>query len=85
MADGLVIKKVKVKLSLSLIKHHVMKTYWGGGIVPHMLDLGTSRSVVSFTHPATSYLKSQNSMDLNQVNICPAYQLYLTVTKSIKM
>jgi len=31
-----------VKLSLSLTKHHALKTYWGsGGIVPRILDLGT--------------------------------------------
>jgi hypothetical protein len=34
--------KVKVKLSLCLTKHHVMKAYWGsGGIAPRILDLGT--------------------------------------------
>jgi hypothetical protein len=34
--------KVKVKLSLRLTKHHAMKTYRrNGGIVPHILDLGT--------------------------------------------
>jgi hypothetical protein len=32
----------KVRLSLCLTKHHVMKTYWGnGGIAPRILDLGT--------------------------------------------
>jgi hypothetical protein len=36
------VKKVKVKLSLRLIKHHAMKTYWGsGGIAPRILDLST--------------------------------------------
>jgi hypothetical protein len=41
----------KVKLSLCWTKHHAMKTYWwSGGIVPHILDLGTRwRWVVSFT------------------------------------
>jgi hypothetical protein len=35
--------KVKVKLSLCLTKHHAMKAYWGsGGIVPRILDLGTT-------------------------------------------
>jgi hypothetical protein len=30
--------KVKVKLSLSLTKHHAMKMYWWiGGIEPHIL------------------------------------------------
>jgi len=34
--------KVKVKLSLSLIKYHAMNTYWGsGGIAPRILDFGT--------------------------------------------
>jgi hypothetical protein len=34
--------KGKVKLSLCLNKHHVMKTYWGsGGIPPRILDVGT--------------------------------------------
>jgi len=34
--------KVKVKLSLCLTKHHIMKAYWGsGGIAPHILDLST--------------------------------------------
>jgi hypothetical protein len=44
--------KVKVKLSLSLTKSHIMKIFllnlahhediWGsGGIVPHILSLGT--------------------------------------------
>jgi hypothetical protein len=34
--------KVKVKLSLCLIKYHAMKTNWGsGGIAPRILDLGT--------------------------------------------
>jgi len=32
---------VKVKLSLCLTKHHAMKTYWGGGIAPRILDLGS--------------------------------------------
>jgi hypothetical protein len=37
-------RKVKVKLSLCLTKHHAMKTYWGsGGIVPCILNLGTRR------------------------------------------
>jgi hypothetical protein len=40
----------KVKLSLCLTKHHTMKAYWGGGIAPRILDLGTRRMhVVSFT------------------------------------
>jgi hypothetical protein len=35
-------KKVKVKLSLCLIKHHALKTYWGsGGTAPRILDFGT--------------------------------------------
>jgi hypothetical protein len=33
--------KEKVKLSLYLTKHHAMKAYWGGGIAPRILDLGT--------------------------------------------
>jgi hypothetical protein len=34
--------KEKVKFSLCLTKHHVMKTYRGsGGIAPSILDLGT--------------------------------------------
>jgi hypothetical protein len=43
--------RVKVKLSLCLIKHHGMKTYCGSGcIAPRILDLGTRwRRVVSFT------------------------------------
>jgi hypothetical protein len=40
--EDLGIGKVKVKLSLCLTKHHVMKTYWGsGGIAPRILDLCT--------------------------------------------
>jgi hypothetical protein len=35
-------KKVNVKLSLCLTKHHAMKTFCGnGGIAPRILDLGT--------------------------------------------
>jgi hypothetical protein len=42
--------KLKVKLSLYLTKHQATKTYWSGGIVPRILDLGTRRRrVVSFT------------------------------------
>jgi hypothetical protein len=29
--------KVKVKLSLCLIKHHSIKTYWSGGIAPRII------------------------------------------------
>jgi hypothetical protein len=38
-------------MSLCLIEHHAIKTYWGcGGIAPRILDLGTRwRWVVSFT------------------------------------
>jgi hypothetical protein len=37
-------KKVKVKLSLCLTKHHAMKAYWGsGGVAPRILDFGTRR------------------------------------------
>jgi len=45
-------RKVKVKLSLCLTKHHAMKTYWGSwGIVPRILNLCTIlRWVVSFMH-----------------------------------
>jgi hypothetical protein len=33
---------VKVKLSLSLTKHHAMNTYWGSGdVTPFILNLGT--------------------------------------------
>jgi hypothetical protein len=32
--------KVEVKLSLCLTKYHAM-TYWGGGITPSILSLGT--------------------------------------------
>jgi hypothetical protein len=44
-------KIIKVKLSLSLTKHHAMKTRRGsGGIAPRILDLGIRwRWVVSFT------------------------------------
>jgi hypothetical protein len=35
--------RVKVDLSLCLMKHHAMKIYRGsGGIAPRILDLGTS-------------------------------------------
>jgi hypothetical protein len=35
-------RKVNVKLSLCLIKHHDMKMYWrSGGIAARILDLGT--------------------------------------------
>jgi len=41
---------LKVKLSLCLTKHHAMKMYWDGGIVPLIFDLGTTRRwVFSFT------------------------------------
>jgi len=30
-------KKVNVKLSLCLTKHHAMKSYWSGGIAPLIL------------------------------------------------
>jgi hypothetical protein len=45
------VKRWKVKLSLCLTNHHVMKSYWGiGGVAPRILDLGTIwRWVVSFT------------------------------------
>jgi hypothetical protein len=40
----------KVDLCQCLTKHHTMKTYWGGGIAPCILDLGTRRRwMVSFT------------------------------------
>jgi hypothetical protein len=40
--EHLDLKSLKVKLSLCLIKHHAMKTYWGSrGIAPRILDLGT--------------------------------------------
>jgi hypothetical protein len=40
--------KVKVKLLLSLTKHHAMKTYWGsGGIAPLIPDLGTISEVIT--------------------------------------
>jgi hypothetical protein len=40
----------KVKLYLSLIKHHSMKRWWSGGTAPGILNLGTRwRCVVSFT------------------------------------
>jgi hypothetical protein len=29
--------------SLYLTKHHTTKTYWGGGIAPCILELGTRR------------------------------------------
>jgi len=36
--------------SVYLTKHHAMKTYWGAGIAPRILDLGTRRRwVVIFT------------------------------------
>jgi hypothetical protein len=46
--------QVKVKLSLHLTNHHVIKTYWGTGVIaPHILNLRTkmwvSCQVVSFT------------------------------------
>jgi hypothetical protein len=34
-----VVLKVNVKLSLCLIKHHAMKSYWGEGIAPRILEL----------------------------------------------
>jgi hypothetical protein len=35
-------KKVKVKLSLFLTKHHTMNMYWGSGGIAHtFFDLGT--------------------------------------------
>jgi hypothetical protein len=35
--------KVKVKVYVCLTEHHPMKTNWGGGITPRILDLGTRR------------------------------------------
>jgi hypothetical protein len=43
---------IRVKLSLCFTKHHaIMNTCWGsGGIVPHILNLGTGqRQIFSFT------------------------------------
>jgi len=36
--------KVKVKLSLCLLlaEHHAMKAYWGRGIAPRIIGLGTT-------------------------------------------
>jgi len=34
-------RKSKVKFSLCLTKHYVMKTYWDEGIAPRILELGT--------------------------------------------
>jgi hypothetical protein len=34
---------VKLKFFLCLIKHHAMKTYWGGGIAPCIFYLATGR------------------------------------------
>jgi hypothetical protein len=39
-----------VKLSLCLPKQNAMKTYWGGGIAPRILDLGTKKEVSGQTH-----------------------------------
>jgi hypothetical protein len=40
--------KVKGKV-VPVLKHHAMKTYWGGETVPRILDLGTRRrQAVSF-------------------------------------
>jgi hypothetical protein len=44
--------KVKAKLSLCLIKHHTMKTYWeNGGIAPRIIDLGTRWTEWSASRP----------------------------------
>jgi hypothetical protein len=41
-----IICKVKVKLSLCLTKHHVMKMYWvSGSIAPRILDFGTLHKI----------------------------------------
>jgi len=37
-------------LSLCLPKQNAMKTYWGGGIAPRILDLGTKKEVSGQTH-----------------------------------
>jgi hypothetical protein len=47
--------KSKVKLSLCLTKHQDMKTYWGGGIAPCILDLGTRRRRVIIFMPRPLY------------------------------
>jgi hypothetical protein len=58
------IGKVKEKANLSLCsfltEHHAMKAYWGGGIAPRILDLGTRlRWVVSFT-PRSLYIQGKS-------------------------
>jgi hypothetical protein len=46
-------KKVKVKLSLCLTKHHAMKTYWGsGGIAPRILTSALDGGEWSASCPA---------------------------------
>jgi hypothetical protein len=51
--DVSLLGKVKVKLSLCLTKHHIMKSYWwSADRAPHILDLRTRwRWFVSFTPP----------------------------------
>jgi len=37
------LKVNKGKVVLYLTKHHAIETYWGRGIAPRILDLGTRR------------------------------------------
>jgi hypothetical protein len=48
--------KVKVKLSLCLIKHHAMKTLHEWGYSSNILDLGTRRRWMASLMPWLSYL-----------------------------
>jgi hypothetical protein len=55
-----IFKKVKVKLSLCLTKHHDVKMYWESGGIQTFFDLGTRcRWVVSFT-PRPLYPQGKN-------------------------
>jgi hypothetical protein len=47
-------------LPLCLIKHHAMKTYWGGeGIAPRILDLSAKEEVSSQLHAPAPLLPEE--------------------------
>jgi len=62
------LENVKVKMSLCLTKHHVMKKYWGSGrIAPCILFLGTRwRWVVKLHAPAVSPQRKSPTFPLHR-------------------
>jgi hypothetical protein len=52
--------QVTLKLALWLTKHHAMKTYWSGGVAPHILDLGIRRRWVVNFAPRQFYTQGKS-------------------------